>query len=158
MTIKSISKIILAASLVALTVTGCAPSISPNNYGTYSAGQVNNVVKGVVTSARIVNVAGSSTIGTIAGGAIGAIAGSAIGGGRGSILTAIGGGLVGAGLGNAAESRLTARQGIEYVIKTCNGCYVSVVQGPCPSFQRGQHVMVIYGDQARVVADPDYAG
>lgn len=156
MTFKSF-KYILVASIVTFTLTGCAPSISSDTYGTYSANQVNRTVKGVVDNTRVVRVQGTSTIGTLVGGAAGALAGSTIGGGRGQILGAIGGGLIGAGVGNVAEKQITQQQGMEYVIKTQDGGYISVVQGLTPTFQKGQHVMVIFGDKARVVADPDYS-
>lgn len=157
MKIKSISKTFLAATFVALTVTGCAPSMSPDTYNPYTTGVACQTVKGVVDSARVVRVQGTSTVGTIAGGVAGAVAGSAIGGGNMSIITAVAGGLVGAGVGNVTERHLTEKYAMEYVIKTCNGL-VSIVQGPCPTLQKGQHVLVIYGPQARVIADPDYAG
>lgn len=156
MNIKSITKVLIAASLIGATLVGCAPSISPNSYGPYSTGQVNRTMKGVIYSSRVVTVQGTSTIGTLAGGAVGAIAGSAIGGGRGSILTAIGGGLLGAGVGNVMESKLTTRNAMEYVVKTPCGSYLTVVQGLCPSYQIGQHVLVIFGDQARIIPDPNY--
>lgn len=158
MKIISISKTLLTATIIALTLTGCAPSMSPDVYNPYTTGQVSQTVKGVVDSARVVKVAGTSTVGTFAGGALGAIAGSAIGGGRASLLTAIGGGLVGAGVGNLAERRFTEKYAIEYVVRTRDGSLLSVVQGPSPAFQRGQHVLVIFGPQARVIANPDYAG
>ncbi len=156
MKIKSISKTLLAAAVVTFTLTGCMPSISADTYGPYGANQVNPAVKGVVDSMRVVRMEGTSGVGLLAGGAAGAIGGSAIGAGRGSVLAAIGGGLIGAGLGHAAEKRLTCQQGMEYVIRTCNGQYLSIVQGMSPVFYRGQHVMVIYGEKSRVVADPAY--
>jgi outer membrane lipoprotein SlyB len=160
---KCTIKHIIAASFIALAITGCAPSISPDTYTTSSAGQVNRVVKGVIDSSRVVELSGDTytegggMVGTLAGGALGAVAGSTIGQGTGSVLAAIGGGLVGAGVGNMAEKKLTQQQGMEYVVKTKNGAYISVVQGLKPTFQKGQHVMIIYGNRARVVADPDYS-
>lgn len=157
MTIKSISKSLLAASLVALTLTGCAPNLSPDVYSPYATQQAAPTLKGIVDSARVVKVAGCNTgVGTLGGGALGALAGSQIGAGRGSIVAAIGGGLLGAGLGYCAEKRLGEQWGMEYVICTKNNGYITIVQGTCPTFQRGQHVLVICGPQARVVADPAY--
>lgn len=157
MRIKFINKTLLAASVVALTLTGCMPSLSPDTYNAYGANQVNPAVKGVVTSVRVVKMEGTNSgVGTLGGGAAGAIAGSTIGAGRGSILAAVGGGLLGAGLGYAAEKRLTCQQGLEYVIRTCGGQYLTIVQGCNPTFQKGQHVMVLYGEKSRVVPDPDY--
>jgi len=159
---KPFAKTLLTATLIALAVTACAPSISSDTYSTTSAGQVNRVVAGVVVSSRPVKVSGDSLgagggmIGTIAGGAAGAIAGSSIGGGRGSLLTGIGGALAGGALGNMAEKKLTSQQGIEYVIKLTDGSMVSIVQGASPVFRRGQHVLIEYGARSRVTLDPDY--
>ncbi len=158
MTIKFISKTLLVASFVAFTLTGCTPSISPDTYGAYNGNQVCPVVKGVVKSTRVVKMEGTSSgVGTFGGAAAGAIAASTIGGGRGCLLATLGGGLLGAGIGNLAEKRLTCQNGLEYTIRTSDGQLVSIVQGLNPTFQRGQHVMIIYGQKSRVVADPDYS-
>lgn len=158
MTIKFISKTLLAASFMVFTLAGCTPSISPDTYGAYNGNQVCPVVKGVVKSVRMVKMEGTSSgVGTFGGAAAGAIAGSAIGGGRGSLLAALGGGLLGAGIGNVAEKRLTCQNGLEYVIRTRDGQLVSIVQGLNPQFQPGQHVMIMYGQKSRVVIDPDYS-
>lgn len=155
---KSLSKTLLPAALIAATLTGCTPNISPDSYNVCATGQVNQTLKATVSSCRVVKVQGTNSgMGTLGGAALGAIAGSAIGGGRMSLLTAVGGGLVGAGVGRAAEGHFTSQFGMEYIVKTANGSMMSVVQGPNPTFQRGQHVLVIFGQQARIIADPDYS-
>lgn len=154
---KSIIKTLVAAALIGATVTGCAPNINSNSYDMYSAGQINQTIPGVIYSSRIVAVGGTSGFGAIAGGVMGAVAGSAIGGGRGSILGGVGGAVLGAGLGNAVEGRLNRQWGVEYVVRTCDGAFLTVVQGgPC-MYQRGQHVFVIMGDcQSRIIPDPNF--
>lgn len=159
---KLFAKSLMAASLLALTLTGCAPSLSPDTYTTSGVGQVNRVVAGTVVSSRPVKVsddfnAGDGGLtGTLVGAGAGAVAGSAIGGGRGSILTGIGGGLAGAIIGNQVQKGLTSQTGIEYVIKAKDGTMFSVVQGTNPVYQRGAHVLVEYGKRARVIPDPAY--
>lgn len=159
---RSLGRNLLVLILVALAVTGCTPSLSPDTYTTSGAGKVNRVVAGVVVSSRVVQVSDDANAGDggktgmIAGGIAGAIAGSALGGGRGSALTAVGGAVAGGVLGNVAQKGLTKQTGVEYVIKTKDGSLISVVQGPTPTFQRGQHVLVEYGRRARVIADPSY--
>ncbi len=160
---RYLNKSFIAAAFVALTVTGCAPSISPDTYSTSSAGQVNRVIAGKIVSARVVQVSGDTLtqgggmVGTLAGAGAGAIAaGSTIGQGNGSLLAGIGGAVLGGVLGNTAEKKLTSQQGIEYVIKTNHGDMVSVVQGVNPHLSIGQHVLVQYGARARVTADPSY--
>lgn len=159
---KLVTKSLLTATFVAITLGGCAPTISPNNYATSSAGQVNNVVSGVVVSARPVNVSGDSLtpgggmVGTLTGAGVGGILGSQVGHNAGSVLAAVGGAVAGGVIGNYAEKKITGQTGMEYVIRTRNHSMISVVQGLQPSFQRGQHVLVEYGDRARVIADPNY--
>ncbi len=160
---KILTRSLVTAAFIALTVTGCAPSISPDTYSTSGAGQVNRVIAGRVVSARVVNVSGDSltqgggVVGTVAGAGAGAIAaGSAIGGGNGSAIAAIGGAVLGGVLGNYAEKKITSQQGMEYVVKTNGGDMISVVQGISPRFSIGQHVLVEYGARARVAIDPSY--
>src|SRR5690349_10629722 len=98
-------KPLVAATFVALTVVGCAPSISPDTYSTNTANQTNRVIAGKIVSAREVQVSGSSSgsnmVGTLAGGSLGAIAaGTNIGQGYGSAAAAIGGAVLGGIAGN----------------------------------------------------------
>ncbi len=159
---KLFNKHILLASLIALTVTGCAPSLSPDTYTTSGAGQVNRVVAGTVVSTRPVKVSDDfnsgdgGLTGTLVGAGAGAVAGSALGGGRGSILTGIGGAVVGGIIGNQVQKKLTSQNGIEYVIKARDGSLLSIVQGNNPIFNPGTHVLVEYGRRARVIPDPSY--
>ncbi len=147
---------ILSLSLLA----GCASSLSPDVYTTSGAGQVQHVAKGVVTSTRVVKVTGNGELGVggIAGGALGAIAGSEIGGGRGSLASGIGGALLGGLAGNQIQKGLSTQMDVEYVVRLRNNSLISVVQGPTPTFNRGQHVLVQYGagGRPRIIADPDY--
>jgi outer membrane lipoprotein SlyB len=53
-----------------------------------------------------------------------------------------------------AEDAMTRQTGIEYVVQTENGALLTIVQGPQPAFSITQKMLVIYGNQARVVADP----
>lgn len=155
---KSIIKTFVAAVLLSATVAGCMPNINPDTYGAYGAGELHQTVPGVVYSSRVVRVQGGGTgFGAVTGGVLGAVAGCAIGGGRGSIATGVGGAALGALAGNAIENRLSNQWGIEYVIKTCEGSLLTIVQGgPC-QFQRGQHVLVVMGNcQSRVIPDPNY--
>src|SRR5688500_6549768 len=99
---KSLTKTLVAAMFMALTVTGCAPNISPDTYSSSTANQVNRVIAGTIVSARVVEVSGDSLtqgggmVGTLAGAGTGAIAaGSTIGQGNGSAIAAIGGAVLG---------------------------------------------------------------
>jgi outer membrane lipoprotein SlyB len=149
----------LFAAVGLFSLVGCAPSLSPNVYSTASAGQVHRVVRGVVVSSRVVRVSNNGNnlgVGALTGGALGAIAGSEVGRGSGSLAAGIGGALLGGLAGNQVENRMSAQTAVEYVVKLRNNCLISVVQGPYPTFNRGQHVLVQYGagGRAYVIADP----
>jgi outer membrane lipoprotein SlyB len=157
---KVFLKSLFVIALAGLVLTGCNPSLSSDDYSYGSAGQVSRVLKGTIVNARIVTVDnnGQNIAGTVAGGVAGALAGSALGGGRGSDLFAVGGAVLGGVAGNKIENSLSKQKGMEYVVKTKTDGMISVVQGLTPTFQRGQHVMIIYGgggegSRGRVVAD-----
>ena len=146
----------LSLSVVALSVglSSCQQNLSPTSYSVGSVGQVNRVVRGIVKSARLVQVEGTTGVGTAAGVGAGAVAGSAIGGGgRANALGAIGGAVVGGIVGAAIEKNATKQMGMEYVVETTNGALLTLVQGPTPAFVEGDKVMVIYGSPSRVIAD-----
>ena len=151
----------LMSLLSLLTLAGCAPSLSPDRYATGNAGRFQRVVQGVVVSSRVVQVSNSGSglgVGSITGGALGAIAGSQVGQGNGSLAAGIGGALLGGIAGNQVQKGLSTQTGVEYVLRLRNKSLISVVQGPTPSFNRGQHVLVQYsaGGRARIIADPNY--
>lgn len=161
-TMNIINKVLVSALLAVIGISGCTNSLSPDTYTTSTAGQLNRVVPGVVVSSRVVEVADDANAGdggmagTLGGAALGGIAGSSIGHGRGSALGLVGGAILGGIAGNAMQKQITQQTGIEYVIRTKQGM-ISVVQGPTPTFNRGQHVLIQYGRRVRVIADPDFA-
>jgi outer membrane lipoprotein SlyB len=142
-------------ALVCLTlVSACAKDISSYNYSDSQAGEASSVVRGTIISSRVVMVTSNNQVGTIAGGAAGAVAGSSLGGGRGQLLTTIGGAVLGGIAGNAAQNQLGKQQAIEYIIKTTpNHKLVSVTQGLQDQLHVGEKVMIIYGSTTRVIRD-----
>jgi outer membrane lipoprotein SlyB len=151
----------LMSLLSLLALSGCAPSLSPDRYTTGNAGQIQRVMQGVVVSSRVVQVSNNRSglgVGSLTGGALGAIAGSQVGQGNGSLAAGIGGALLGGIAGNQVQKGLSTQTGVEYVLRLRNKSLISVVQGPTPVFNRGQHVIVQYGagGRARITADPDY--
>ena len=144
--------------VVAMMITGCAQSISSDYYTTSNVNQMSTVQKGVIVSTRVVQVASDSgTAGTVAGAALGGIAGSAFGSGGGQVASIVGGAVVGGLVGDVAQKEMSKQTGVEYIVKLRNGNMVSIVQGPTPTFNRGQHVLIQYGaGRPRVIADPDY--
>ena len=149
-------RLLFFATFALVGLVGCASNVSPNTYAVGSVGQVNRTIAGKIISVREVNIAGTNNIGGAAGAAAGATVGSAAGGNnsRGNIVGAIGGAIIGGMIGAAAESSATKQMGVEYVVETENGNLMTIVQGVDLNFQVGQRVLVLYGSQSRVIADP----
>ena len=146
----------VAAIASVIVMTACQPRISADSYAIGSVGQVNRTVRGVVISARAVNVSGTqSGLGAGAGALTGGIAGSAIGSGaRANAVGAVAGALVGGIAGAVIEESASRQIGMEYVVQTDNGALLTIVQGSELPLSVGQKVLAIYGTQSRVIADP----
>ena len=148
----------LSVLFLCFSLIACMRNISPDSYAVGSVGQVNRAVRGVIVSARQVDISGSqSGVGGAAGAAGGAVAGSAIGGGtRENILGAIGGAVVGGIAGSAIEEGSSRQKGMEYVVETENGSLITVVQGIDPPLSVGRKVIVLYGTRARIIPNQTY--
>lgn len=133
----------------------CAPQNTGTTYSGYEIGRPAAVDRGVIVSERDVEVRGPNTgVGTVVGAGTGAVAGSYIGhGGRGSVLGAIGGAVVGGLLGHAVEDSASRGQATEFIIQRQDGAQFSVVQTNEERLQVGERVVVIYGDQTRLMRD-----
>lgn len=148
--------IILASSALGLAaLSACSPYYTGTTYSGYEVGRAAAVDRGVIVSAREVEVRGPNTgVGTVVGAGTGAVAGSYIGhGGRGSVLGAIGGLVVGGILGTAIEDAATRGYATEFVVQRQDGAQFSVVQTNEERLQVGERVVVIYADQARLTRD-----
>jgi outer membrane lipoprotein SlyB len=141
-------------AILAAAVVGCGPDYSPNVYASSAVQQANKVDQGVVAGMREVGVTASGTTGAVVGGTAGGIAGSQVGSGAGSAFGALGGTLVGGIAGAAAEHVSGDTRAFEYVVRKANGDLLSVTQKDEVPLTIGQKVLVIGGNQARVV--PDY--
>lgn len=150
--------ILICLSLFFVNLISCTRNVSPNSYAVGSVGQVNRAVKGIIISAREVEISGNqSGLGGSAGAAAGATAGTFIGGGaRENILGAIGGAVIGGVVGSIAEEGSTRQKGIEYVIETENGALISIVQGVEPLLAVGKKIILLYGTRSRIIPDPKY--
>lgn len=153
--IKSIISMACIAAMVAL-LSGCVSELTGTSYSREEARQMQEVRFGTIAEVRMVKLEGTrSDIGTLAGGALGGIAaGSSIGKGSGKAVAAIAGALAGGALGNMAEKKLTAKQGVELTVQLENGAYISVVQqlDPKAPFVMGDRVKVLtQGTASRVV-------
>ena len=148
-------------SFAVLTLlAGCGPDYSPNTYSVSAVQQANKVQRGEIIGVRAIDVSSSG----MAGAATGAAAGGAIGGAAGSTgtgavttaLGAIGGGLVGGLLGTSVEHATADTSAFEYVVREFDKdqTLVSVTQKDAVPLKIGTKVLVIGGNQARIV--PDY--
>jgi outer membrane lipoprotein SlyB len=141
-----------AGALIALP--GCKPDYSPNTYASNAAQQAAKVDQGIVVGVRDVAVSANTTAGAVTGGAAGGIAGSQIGSGVTSAFGALGGAVLGSVAGSAAEHVQGDTTAYEYIVRKTNGDLVSVTQKDIEPLKIGQRVLVIAGQQARIV--PDY--
>jgi outer membrane lipoprotein SlyB len=134
---------------------GCAPSYSPDTYASTAAQQANKVEQGVIVGVRPVGISASGVVGAASGAAAGGAIGSQAGAtGITAALGAVGGSLVGGLVGTTVEHAQADTTAFEYVVKETKGDLVSVTQKDDKPLAIGQKVLVIAGNQARVV--PDY--
>jgi outer membrane lipoprotein SlyB len=145
---------LLASAFLLVVLSGCGPSYSPNTYSVTAVQQANTVAQGVIIGLRSVNVSAAGTVGTLTGAAAGGIAGSQAVSGPVSAFTALGGALVGGVAGSAVEHTTADTTAFEYIVRKASGDLVSVTQKDKTPLALGQRVLVIAGNQARVV--PDY--
>jgi outer membrane lipoprotein SlyB len=138
---------------VLAALAACSPDYSANNYASGAVQQANKVDQGVVIGRRVVGVTPAGTVGAVSGGAAGGIAGSQIGGGVTSAFGALGGALVGGVVGSAVEKTTGETTAYEYVVRKTNNELLSVTQQDAMPLEIGQKVLVIAGNQARIVRD-----
>jgi outer membrane lipoprotein SlyB len=141
-------------AVVVAALSGCGPSYSPDTYSANAVQQANKVEQGVIVGVRDVAVSAAGTVGTVTGAAAGGIAGSQAVPSPVSAFTALGGSLVGGIAGSAVEHTSADTTAFEYIVRKANGDLVSVTQKDKTPLALGQKVLVIAGNQARVV--PDY--
>jgi outer membrane lipoprotein SlyB len=141
---------------LALAFAGCGSRYSPDSYATRAVQQANKVEKGTVVGRRQVKVSAEGSTGAATGAAAGGVVGGAAPAASGvmSALGGVGGALVGGLVGTAAEHTVVDTRAFEYVVQTAKGELLSVTQMDNTPLAIGQNVLVIAGNQARIV--PDY--
>jgi outer membrane lipoprotein SlyB len=142
-----------------VSVAACSHP-SSTTYGDKEVGQTIETAQGSVVSSRVVDVSGEpGFVGAGAGAAVGASGGALAVNGPASLLVAIVGGLVGAGIGYMAEKQMGDRDGIEYVLQMDDGRLVTLVQNREDDEQPladGTPVLVqLNGQYTRVMAHPN---
>lgn len=141
-------------ALLVAGLSACGPNYSPNTYSTSAVQQANKVEQGVIVGVRKVQVSAAGATGTLSGAAAGGIAGAQVGSGPISALSALGGSLIGGVAGSAVEHATADTTAYEYIVRKPSGDLVSVTQKDQTPLALGLHVLVIAGNQARIV--PDY--
>lgn len=143
--------------LLLVPMCGCAPEYSPNLYAGGAVQQANKVEPGFVVGYRQVSISANGTVGAVTGGAVGGVLGSQanLPGGVASIqsLSAVGGSVVGGLVGVTVEHAVGDTTGWEYIVRKQNGELLSVTQRETLPIPLGQSVLVITGNQARIVKD-----
>ncbi|WP_143018051.1 hypothetical protein [Belnapia rosea] len=138
-----------------LLLTACGPDYSPDTYATRAVQQANKVEQGMVVGRREVSVTAEGSTGAATGAAAGGVLGAQTpGGGIGSALGGVGGALIGGLIGTTAEHVAGDTKAFEYVVRTGKSELISVTQRDQTPLVVGQRVLVITGNQARIV--PDY--
>lgn len=138
---------IIALTLAAALLAGCAASQSGDVYSRDQARREMTVRKGVVESVRVVAMEGTkSGVGTVAGAAVGGVAGSSLGGGKGHIVGAVLGAVAGGVAGHVIEDKATRKDALEITVDLGGGKMIVVVQEAAPGeFRAGDHVRVVSG-------------
>jgi outer membrane lipoprotein SlyB len=145
-----------APAVVLAALGGCAPEYSPNVYASNAVQQANKVEPAIVVGFRQVKISASGTVGVVSGGAAGGILGAQTDvSGVNSALGALGGTIVGGVVGSTFEHTTGDTTGWEYIVRKPNGEMLSVTQRERTPIPLGQKVLVIAGNQARIV--PDYS-
>ncbi|MBL6076432.1 hypothetical protein JMJ56_00360 [Belnapia sp. T18] len=144
------------APFLLLLLAACGADYSPDTYATRAVQQANKVEQGMVVGRREVSVTAEGSTGAATGAAAGGVLGAqAPGGGIGAALGGVGGALLGGIIGTTAEHVAGDTKAFEYVVRTTGkGELISVTQRDQTPLVVGQRVLVIAGNQARIV--PDY--
>jgi outer membrane lipoprotein SlyB len=145
---------LISYGAILIGLSACGPTYSPDTYASNAVQQANKVEQGVIAGVRDVAVSASGAVGTVTGAAAGGIAGAQVGVGPTSAFASLGGALVGGIAGSTMEHATADTQAFEYIVRKGNGDLVSVTQKDKTPLVLGEHVLVIAGNQARVV--PDY--
>lgn len=119
-------KILVSAfAVMALILGGCAKNIPPGDYDAAEVGKVKKVVPGVIISMRPVRIhnKASENMSTTAAP-------------EADMNTAV-----------------SKSHGYEYVIKLNSGAIISVVQADDLVLKTKQHILVIYGENTRIMPD-----
>ena len=132
---------------------------SPTNVKTSDAQKVTSIEYGTIKSSIPVKIKGESNwIGATAGGMIGGLLGTAVCGEEEIVgtkcqdIAVVFGTIGGAALGSVTQAKLGNHDGFQYIIDIDNSESDSaIVQGDNEALKNGQKVVIIYGNDIRVM-------
>ena len=141
-------------AVVVAVLSACTPDYSPNTYSGNAVQHANKVERAIVVGYREIAISANGTLGAVEGGAAGGILGSQSGDiGLNAALGAVGGTVIGGLVGTTLEHVTADTTGWEYIVRKENGDLLSVTQREPTPLPIGQRVLVITGNQARIIAD-----
>jgi outer membrane lipoprotein SlyB len=132
---------------------------SPTNVKTSDTQKVTSIEYGIIKSSAPVKIKGESNwIGATAGGMIGGLLGTAVCGEEEIIgtkcqdIAVVFGTIGGAAIGSVTQAKLGNHDGFQYIIDIDNNKNDSaIVQGDNKAIENGQRVVIIYGNDIRVM-------
>ena len=146
-------------SLLSVLVIYACSNTSPTNVKTSDTQKVTSIEYGIIKSSTPVKIKGEANwIGATAGGMIGGLLGTAVCGEEEIIgtkcqdIAVVFGTIGGAAIGSVTQAKLGDHDGFQYIIDIDNNKNDSaIVQGDKKEIQNGQRVVIIYGNDIRVM-------
>ncbi len=142
-----------------LFIYSCS-NTSPTNVTTSDAQKVSAIEYGIIKSSAPVKIKGESNwIGATAGGMLGGLLGTAVCGEKEIVgtkcqdIAVVFGTIGGAAIGSVTQAKLGDHDGFQYIIDVdSNENDSAIVQGDNEALKNGQKVVIIYGNDIRVMA------
>ena len=135
----------LLITLIFITSSCVNNSLQPDVVSRSDAQKQQYVVFGTIRDVSMVTIEGDREVGAAAGAAIGAVVGkNTTDSEPESDIAAVLGGLVGSAIGSEIGSAITKKDGVELLIETESGSFVSIIQEVANfSYTIGQKVRII---------------
>jgi outer membrane lipoprotein SlyB len=146
-------------SILLLFLTYSCSNTSPTNVKTSDAQKVTSIEYGTIISSYPVKIKGESNwIGATAGGMLGGLLGTAVCGEEEIVgtkcqdIAVVFGTIGGAAIGSVTQAKLGNHDGFQYIIDIeTNDKDSAFVQGDEKAIKDGQRVIIIYGNDIRVM-------
>ena len=146
-------------SLLSILLIYACSNSSPTNVKTSDTQKVTSIEYGIIKSSAPVKIKGEANwIGATAGGMIGGLLGTAVCGEEEIIgtkcqdIAVVFGTIGGAAIGSVTQAKLGDHDGFQYIVNIDNNENDStIVQGDKIPLENGQRVVIIYGNDIRVM-------